>query len=81
VQNNFNQIKMSTTQDYLIVSIVFGVLALLLLIHHRIKHNKDIHINRWFQIEDIYNKNMAHEKFIVVFGLIAIVFGVCSETM
>jgi len=72
-----NILKMN--QDFLIVAIVFGILAVLLLIHHRIKHNADKRLSReekWFQIDDVYNSHWAHEKFVFVFSLIAIGFGI-----
>ena len=66
-------------QDYLIVTIVFGALAGLLLIHHRIKHHNDKRLARaekWFQIEDVWNNHWSHEKFVFLFFMISLGFGI-----
>lgn len=66
-------------QDFLIVTIIFVILTIALLIHHRIKHHNDIHLSReekWFQIEDVWNGILAHEKFVFICALLSIGFGV-----
>jgi len=69
--------------NFLIVSIVFGSLAFLLILHHFIKHSYKPNLiknklERIFQIEDIYNFRFTHEKFILIFAGISIGFGVAS---
>ena len=64
---------MGRKEDFLITAIVFTSLAFLLLIHHRLKHHLDKH-PKWFKIDDVFNENYSHEKFVIIFGALAIGF-------
>ena len=73
--------KKEMNKNFLIVTIVFGSMSLLLLIHHFWKHSWKPHYisNKWerlFQFENIYNFRFTHEKFVLLFALISIGFGI-----
>lgn len=60
----------------LIAGIVLLCLSFALVLHHKWKHSRlgddyiQDRVEQWFQVEDVCNSHCAHEKFVVLFGVV-----------